>query len=314
MQNMRLLEDIFVRDPYFVRAEKGWLLFLSHDKAADDSYEGVDVCFSADGVLWSEPQPALRQPVQNRTYWATEIHPWQGAWYMFVTLTGVMPGCGIDTPLGNEMIRGTWIFRSEKPEGPYKAWTEGPIQPMEHLTLDGTLYVSPEGKPYMVYCHEWLQVKDGTVEAVEMSADLKQAVSEPFVLFNASDVPWSTGMYVAEALGIRFDCTCRVTDGCFFFRDKSGALCMLWSTGNGRYETGIARSPSGRLEGPWEHEVEPIFTADGGHPMLVRSDNGEWLMALHAPNGGGLERVYLIPVTITEHGLTADLTREGSLR
>lgn len=58
MQNMRLLEDIFVRDPYFVRAEKGWLLFLSHDKAADDSYEGVDVCFSADGVLWSEPQPA----------------------------------------------------------------------------------------------------------------------------------------------------------------------------------------------------------------------------------------------------------------
>lgn len=216
MQNMRLLEDIFVRDPYFVRAEKGWLLFLSHDKAADDSYEGVDVCFSADGVLWSEPQPALRQPVQNRTYWATEIHPWQGAWYMFVTLTGVMPGCGIDTPLGNEMIRGTWIFRSEKPEGPYKAWTEGPIQPMEHLTLDGTLYVSPEGKPYMVYCHEWLQVKDGTVEAVEMSADLKQAASEPFVLFNASDAPWSTGMYVAEALGIRFDCTCRVTDGCFF--------------------------------------------------------------------------------------------------
>ena len=48
--------------------------------------------------------------------------------------------------------------------------------------------------------------------------------------------------------------------------------------------------------------------------MLIRSDNGEWLMALHAPNGGGLERAHLIPVTITEHGLTADLTREGSLR
>ena len=46
MQNMRLLEDIFVRDPYFVRAEKGWLLFLSHDKPADDSYEGVEICFS----------------------------------------------------------------------------------------------------------------------------------------------------------------------------------------------------------------------------------------------------------------------------
>ena len=24
MKNLRLLEDIFVRDPYFVRTEKGW--------------------------------------------------------------------------------------------------------------------------------------------------------------------------------------------------------------------------------------------------------------------------------------------------
>jgi hypothetical protein len=31
-------------------------------------------------------------------------------------------------------------------------------------------------------------------------------------------------------------------------------------------------------------------------------------------HGCGLERAHLIPVTITEHGLTADLTREGSLR
>jgi len=272
------------------------------------------VCFSADGVLWTDPQPALRQPVQNRTYWATEIHPWQGAWYMFVTLTGVMPGCGIDTPLGHEMIRGTWIFRSKKPEGPYEAWSDGPVQPVEHLTLDGTLYVSPEGKPYMVYCHEWLQVKDGTVEAVELSPDLKKAVSAPFLLFKASDAAWSTGMYIATDHGITFDCTCRVTDGVFLFRDKSGALCMLWSTTNRQYETGIARSPSGKLEGPWDHEDAPIFTADGGHPMLVRSDNSEWLMALHAPNGGGLERAHLIPVTITERGLTADLIREGSLR
>ena len=313
MKNLRLLEDIYVRDPYFVRTEKGWLLFRSH-KAATDGYEGVDVCFSADGVLWTDPQPALREPIKDWKYWATEIHPWQGAWYMFVTLTGVMPGCGIDTPLGHEIIRGTWIFRSERPEGPYEAWSDGPIQPMEHLTLDGTLYVSPEGKPYMVYCHEWLQVKDGTVEAVELSADLKKAVSEPFLLFKASDAPWSTGMYIWEDHGLHFDCTCRVTDGVFLFRDKSDALCMLWSTTNRQYETGIARSLSGKLEGPWEHVEAPIFTADGGHPMLIRSDNGEWLMALHAPNGGGLERTHLIPVTITEHGLTADLTREGSLR
>jgi len=314
MQHLRLLKDIRVRDPYFVRAENGWLLFLSHNKAEDDSYEGVDVCFSADGVSWTAPRPALRQPVQDWTYWATEVHPWQGAWYMFVTLTGVIPGCDIDTPIGHEKIRGTWIFRSEKPEGPYAPWSEGPIQPMADLTLDGTLYVSPEGKPYMVYCHEWLQVADGTVEAVALSQDLKKAVSKSFLLFKASDAPWSTGMYVYEDRGIHFDCTCRVTDGCFLFRDKSGALCMLWSTTNRQYETGLARSPSGKLEGPWEHAFSPLYTADGGHPMLIQNNQGEWLMALHAPNGGGLERAQLIPVRITENGLTADLTREGSLQ
>lgn len=314
MNDMRLLADIRVRDPYFVRAEEGWLLFLSHNKTQDDSYEGVDFCFSADGVHWTNPQPALKQPVQDCTYWATEIHPWQGAWYMFVTLTKVMAGCGVDTPLGHETIRGTWIFRSDKPQGPYQPWSDGPIQPMEHLTLDGTFYVSPEGKAYMVYCHEWLQVTDGTVEAVELSADLKRAIGEPFVLFKASEAPWSTGMYVYEDRGIHFDCTCRVTDGCFLFRDGSGALCMLWSTTNKQYETGLARSSSGKLEGPWEHASEPLYTADGGHPMLFPNDHGEWLMALHAPNGGQQERARLIPVEITDNGLKANLTREGVLR
>lgn len=313
MQNLRLLSDIRVRDPFFVRTEEGYWLFLSHNKAADGSYEGVDACFSADGVLWSDPLPALRLPEQGNTYWATEIHPWKGAWYMFVTVTGVMPGCGVDTPIGHEMIRGTCIFRSEQPQGPYAPWSDGPIQPIADLTLDGTLYVSPEGKPYMVYCHEWLQVTDGTVEAIELTDDLKQAAGEPFLLFKASDAPWSTGMYIWEDHGLHFDCTCRVTDGVFLFRDKSGALCMLWSTTNARYETGIARSPSGKLEGPWEHASEPIYTADGGHPMLIKSDSGEWLMALHAPNGGNLERAQLIPVTITDNGLVADLTRADSL-
>ena len=47
--------------------------------------------------------------------------------------------------------------------------------------------------------------------------------------------------------------------------------------------------------------------------MLIRSNSSKWLMALHAPDGGRLERARLIPVEITGSGLKADLTREGSL-
>lgn len=312
MKTVQTLEEIRVRDPFFVRTAEGCWLFRTHD-GEDEAYEGVDVLYSADGVHWEAPAAALRLPYQGNTYWAPEVHAWQGAWYLFVTVTGKVAGCGVDTPLGHEVLRGTRIFRSDKPQGPYEIWSDGPIPPMEQLSLDGTLYVSPEGKPYMVYCHEWLQVTDGTVEAVALSADLKKAVGAPFLLFKASDAPWSKGMYVAEELNIHFDCTCRVTDGCFFFRDRSDALCMLWSTSNGRYETGLARSPSGKLEGPWEHADKPIYTADGGHPMLIQNASGEWLMALHTPNGGNLERAQLIPVTISDVGLVADLARAGTL-
>lgn len=313
MNNLRTLEDIRVRDPFFVRNEEGCWLFISHDTHPDTSYEGVDVCFSADGKLWSEPVAALQLPKQGNTYWAPEVHAWQGAWYLFVTVTGQIPGCGVETPLGYETVRGTRIFRSEKPQGPYQPWSDGPIPPVDRLSLDGTLYVSPQGKPYMVYCHEWLQVVDGTVEAIALTDDLKKADGAPFLLFKASDAPWCTGQWVEEAVGIAFRCITRVTDGCFLFHDLSGALCMLWSTGNGRYETGVARSPSGRLEGPWVHDHAPVYTADGGHPMLLQNAAGEWLMALHAPNGGNLERAHLIPVRFTETGMEADLTREGEL-
>ena len=35
------------------------------------------------------------------------------------------------------------------------------------MTLDGTLYVE-NGLPYMVYAHEWIQILDGTMEAVPL--------------------------------------------------------------------------------------------------------------------------------------------------
>lgn len=49
------------------------------------------------------------------------------------------------------------------------------------------------------------------------------------------------------------------------------------------------------------------------HPWQGARYNGEWPMFFHAPNGGSFKRAGFIPVTITEHGLMTDLTREGSL-
>lgn len=294
-------EDIRCRDPFVVRNGKEYLLFRSHDGILD-GHEGVDVFRSRDGREWEGPAPALSLPDRGNTYWAPEAHPWEGAWYLFVTVTGLRPGCGNETPLGKEIIRGTCIFRAEHAEGPYLPWSEGPVTPWEDLALDGTLYADPSGHPFMIYCHEWLQTVDGTVDAVPLSMDLKRRIGESRLLFRASDAPWCLGQYVEEAVGIHFGGTVRVTDGPFAFRDLSGGLCLLWSTANqGKYQTGLARSAGG-LFGPWEHADQPLYADDGGHAMLLMEDETKGKMILHQPNTAPDERMRMLPIHLTGYG------------
>jgi hypothetical protein len=158
------------------------------------------------------------------------------------------------------------------------------------MTLDGTLWVEDE-VPYMVFCHEWVQIKDGTVEMIQLKHDLSGTVGEPKRLFHGSDAPWSkkSGQY-----------GCHVTDGPWLYRTRNGKLLMLWSSGGpSGYAVGIAVSKSGRLAGPWEHESEPLFASDGGHPMMFKRFDGQMMMVLHQPNKAPNERTRLIEVEDT---------------
>ena len=65
-----------------------------------------------------------------------------------------------------------------------------PFTPEGWWCLDATLFFH-EGKPYSVFCHEWLQVKNGEMWITELSSDLKKAVGEPKLIFKAADAPWS---------------------------------------------------------------------------------------------------------------------------
>lgn len=73
---------------------------------------------------------------------------------------------------------------------------------------------------------------------------------------------------------------------------------MLWSSGgkDGSYAMGIARSQSGSIEGPWEHQAEPLWGRDGGHGMIVRTLDGELLVTLHQPNDTPHERALFAPI------------------
>lgn len=129
--------------------------------------------------------------------------------------------------------RGTQIFVSDSPLGPFKAFDNKPQTPEGWMALDGTLYVE-NNIPYMIFCHEWVEIVDGSIDYVQLSPDLSQPVGEPHKMFHASDAEWSTGIRN------------KVTDGCYMHKTKSDKLLMIWSSfGAKGYAIGIAESESG---------------------------------------------------------------------
>ncbi|WP_199614596.1 glycoside hydrolase family 43 protein [Paenibacillus alkalitolerans] len=234
-------------------------------------WEGPYIVFTNPHGIWANPLHGA---------WAPEVHEYKGRFYLFVTLHNN------DRPLEGAPVngyakhwRGTVIAVSESPEGPFKLLKEdAPVLPETMMTLDGTLYVDEDGSPWMVYCHEWIQTIDGTIEAVRLNNDLSEAIGDPIVLFNASEAPWENKDDLPDDR-IRV----YVTDGCQLYRTSAGHLVMLWSSyESGSYVQTIARSKTGKLEGPWE-QLEPLVKGDSGHGMLFRTFEGTWMLILHQP-------------------------------
>jgi len=91
-----------------------------------------------------------------------------------------------------------------------------------------------------------------------------------------------------------------VTDGPFLYRTTAGKLLMIWSSfGAGGYATGIAVSASGKVRGPWTQVPEPLFATDGGHGMIFRRFDGQWMLTLHQPNRSPDERARLFELEDT---------------
>lgn len=268
-------EDIHIRDPFVLLVDGVYYMTGSDGENAWVGGDHFPVYKSADLENWEGPFIAFVKPEgfwATDNFWAPEIHPYQGAYYMFASFHNP------------EKNRASQILRAEKPEGPYEVWSE-PITPADWLSLDGTFYVDEDGQPWMVFCHEWVQIGNGEICAVRLSDDLKRPVGEPVTLFAASEAPWATptGGTIAGK-------PCMVTDGPFIVRDEGG-LTMFWSSfSNGNYAEGMAVSASGSVLGPWEQIAEPLFEKDGGHGMLFQTKEGKLMFSLHCPNVTPAER------------------------
>ena len=177
-------------------------------------------------------------------------------------------------------LRGTYTLVADSPLGPFVPHSKTALTPNEWECLDGTLYIDKNGTPCLVFCREHTQIVDGQMCFLKLNEDLSKAVSEPVVLFAASE-PY----YIEEKpQGKHY-----ITDGPFMYRTSDGDLLMIWSTFiNGQYAQCLARSDNGEIDGKFVH-LPPLITDDGGHGMLFEAKDG-LMLTFHTPNQTDYER------------------------
>jgi arabinan endo-1,5-alpha-L-arabinosidase len=276
-------DAIVIRDPFVlaVQEEKKYYLYGTTDP---DPWKepgiGFDVYASSDLEHWEGPHPAFRPGAGfwgTHNFWAPEVYRYKDSFYMFASFKA----------RGHE--RATQILRAETPLGPFELHSAGPVTPPGWECLDGTFFVE-DGRPWLIFSHEWVQVNDGEIWAVPLSPDLGRAEGKPTLLFRGSAGPWTKGLLRRDGSGLE---DARVTDGPFVYRADQGNLFLLWSSiARSGYALGVARSESGRIEGPWMQQAKPLLEAGRGHGMIFQAFDGRAYIAYHYPNDTPNERFH----------------------
>ena len=236
---------------------------------------------SKDLINWENPTRIFTIPEgfwggkPINSIWAPELHRYKGKYYLFLTID-TRDSLAEQWPNWRPRVtRGSQILVGESPTGPFTAFQDRSTLPVEMMTLDATLW-EEDGVPYIVYCHEWVQISNGTIEYMALKPDLSETVGEAKLMFRGSDGPWAS---ISETEG------CFVTDGPYLKINKAGKLMMIWTSFNkGIYTMGVAYSESGKLAGPWIQQKEPVYNQHGGHGMLFETFDGKLMTVLHAPN------------------------------
>lgn len=264
-----------VRDPFIFVDQETKMYYMPVNSAG----KAVGMYKSKDLKKWKslgnvfEPQTDFWGKAD---FWAPDLYHYDGKYYLFVTFSS------------ETGMRGTSVLVSDNVTGQYEPLVNAPLTPADWMALDGALYIDDDGTPWHIYCHEWLQVKDGEVVAQKITKDLKTVDGEPVVLFTASQAPWTPddkvdGNYVTDAPTIN--------------KMPDGRLVMTWSSfgRDGKYNIGVCYSENGVL-GPWVHGEESLVDNDGGHPMLFTDFDGQLKISYHSPNSGAPERITIEPV------------------
>lgn len=255
--------DISLSDPFIMANARNNTYYMTGT--------GGGLWTSKDLETWTGPSSVIETTSDSwmgasPSIWAPEIYYFDDNYYFVPTLTN--QSVTIDS--SGHKRRAVHILSCNLPGGKYKLIEGGDATyvPAEKCTLDGSIFTDTDGTRYLIYCHEWIQNKNGTIEYIKLKDDLSGTVGSGVVMTRANNAPWNTSP---------------VTDGPFLFRTQSGRLGMIWTSWKGdRYVQGVAYSSNDKLNGTWTHDPLPITPDNYGHGMLFRTFGGQLLMSIHS--------------------------------
>ena len=97
--------EINIRDPFVLLHDGVYYLYGTRGPTCWGPATGFDVYTGTDLENWSDPIPCFENDGTfwaDRNYWAPEVHPWKGAFYMFASFKS------------DKRRRGTAILRADK--------------------------------------------------------------------------------------------------------------------------------------------------------------------------------------------------------
>lgn len=278
------VEDLYIRDPYVLTENGTYYLYGTRGFGQFEVFTSTDLktwkthkpCFVGADDFWGNASANIEGA--EAAYWAPEVHKYNGAYYMLATFT----------QSGTTNQQASAILKADNPLGPFQLWSDGAITPAGHSCLDATLYIE-NGTPYLIYAHEWqCACKNysgtGTMDYIQLSADLKTAVGSSSQWFGADELT----SFWEELFGTRAS---NVTDGPFVYTDAAGQNYLLWATSmdtdSGRKYSALAtRFDSVGSDVNLRNDTIKLYTQDGGHSMIFTDLDGAETLVLHTPNSG----------------------------
>ena len=170
------LESIRMRDPCVLAdaASKTYYMIGSAGRSVRaytstdlTNWQGPQIIFTAPQDIWGD--------IPIVSIWAPELHVYKGKYYLFLTFDTRHQLAEQWRNWLPRVTRGSQVLAADAPGGPFRPFQNRSTLPPDMMTLDGTLWVE-DGVPYMVFCHEWVQIKDGTVEYIRLKDDLSATV------------------------------------------------------------------------------------------------------------------------------------------